>query len=985
MKSTIRIIAIQFFLLLTFSSVMGQKKPGGNSTPVKDVRSSSLNFEYVQNDPLKARIYTLQNGLKVYLTVNKNEPRIQTYIAVKAGSKNDPANATGLAHYLEHMVFKGTDKFGSKNWPKEKAELKKIEELYEIYRNTKEETKRKHIYHQIDSISGVASRYAIANEYDKMLAGIGASGTNASTSLDETVYQNDIPANQLENFLKIESERFRKLVLRLFHTELEAVYEEKNRNLDSDQDKVFEAAMAALWKKHTYGTQTTIGTIEHLKNPSMVEINKYFDQYYVPNNMAIILSGDLDPDKTIKQIEKYFGTLKAKPVPAFKVEKEDEIKSKIPVTVLGPDPENVSIAWRTPGCGTREDDLMNLVSLILYNGTAGLMDINLNQNQKVLSSNAFYWPNKDYSLFSMGAEPKEGQSLEEAEKLLVEQIEKLGKGDFPDWLLSAVITDLKLRRTKELEKNVTRASVMLESFTKGLKWEDDVNKLERLSKITKEEIASFALQNLNSKNYVVVYKRIGADTSVQKVEKPEITPVEVNSDDISPFANSILQAKTPEIKPVFLDYSKDVQKAKIKTGTTLLYNQNTENKLFELYYKFDFGKNADKTLPIAVDFIPYISTKDMSAIKIQEELYRLGCTLDVFCDNENTWVRMVGLNDNLEEGVKLLEKILAEPQIEEEKLRSLINDLLKEREDLKHNKEVILNEALVRYAMYGADNPFSNVLSNEEMMKLSPSQIHDKITELLSFEHKVLYYGPTAISDVTAILEKLHRVPDQLKKAPESRNFEIKKLGKAVYYTDFDMKQAEIIMLSNGKLYDSTLVPITFLFNAYFGAGMNSVLYQDLRESKALAYSAFSQFALPNKKTKQSFNIAYIGSQADKLKEAMKGMNDLLNVLPKADNTFLSAKEMVMQEIASQRVTRSAILFNYLAAEDLGHRSDIRRSIYDKVKNYTFDDVKRFYDQSIKGKDRTIVILGKKELLDLKELEKYGPVNYVTLKEIFGY
>ena len=240
-----------------------------NSIPVTDNNNPS-NYEYALNDPLKTRIYTLKNGLKVYLSVYKDAPRIQTFIAVKAGSKNDPSNATGLAHYLEHMVFKGTDTYGTKDFKKEEVEIKKIENLYEEYRQTKDDAKRKNIYHKIDSISGVAAKYAIANEYDKMLASIGATGTNAFTSFDQTVYVNDIPSNQIDTWLKIEAERFRKPVLRLFHTELEAVYEEKNRGLDNDGNKVYEALFDGLFKNHTYGTQTTIGTIDHLKNPSMV-------------------------------------------------------------------------------------------------------------------------------------------------------------------------------------------------------------------------------------------------------------------------------------------------------------------------------------------------------------------------------------------------------------------------------------------------------------------------------------------------------------------------------------------------------------------------------------------------------------------------------------------------------------------------------------------------------------------------------------------
>ena len=275
------------------------------------------NYEFVENDPLNARIYTLDNGLKVYLSSYDDAPRVQTSIAIKAGSKNDPADATGLAHYLEHMLFKGTDKYGSLDYKQEKVLLDKIEDLYEEYRTVDmtDTLNRDLIWRQIDSISGEAAKLCIANEYDKMLSGIGAKGTNAYTSNEKTVYINDIPSNQIEKWLKIEAERFRMPVFRLFHTELETVYEEKNRSLDSDGSKMFEGLMSGLFPNHQYGTQTTIGTINHLKNPSLKEIRKYFNKYYVPNNMAICMSGDFDYDEVINLIDKYFGVFERKDNP----------------------------------------------------------------------------------------------------------------------------------------------------------------------------------------------------------------------------------------------------------------------------------------------------------------------------------------------------------------------------------------------------------------------------------------------------------------------------------------------------------------------------------------------------------------------------------------------------------------------------------------------------------------------------------------------
>ena len=277
----------------------------GGDTETKKT-SYKYNYETVEGDVLNTFIYTLENGLKIYMSVNKDEPRIQTNIAVNTGSKQDPSDATGLAHYLEHMVFKGTSKIATINWKEEKVLLKRISDLYEKRRSVTDKVERNALYKQIDSLSGEAAKFAVPNEYDKMISSIGAKGTNAYTSVEQTVYINDIPSNEFEKWLSIESERFRELVLRLFHTELEAVYEEYNRGKDNDYWLAYETMSAQLFKKHTYGTQTTIGTGEHLKNPSMEKIHQYFNERYVPNNMAIILSGDLDPDNTVDLIKKYF-------------------------------------------------------------------------------------------------------------------------------------------------------------------------------------------------------------------------------------------------------------------------------------------------------------------------------------------------------------------------------------------------------------------------------------------------------------------------------------------------------------------------------------------------------------------------------------------------------------------------------------------------------------------------------------------------------
>lgn len=946
-------------------------------------QAKTYTYETASNDPLNARIYKLANGLTVYMTVYKNAPRIQTYIATRAGSKNDPKDATGLAHYLEHMLFKGTDKFGSKDFAKEKVELDKIEALYEVYRKTKDDAKRKAIYHQIDSISGYASTLAIANEYDKMLTSIGAKGTNAYTWLEQTVYVNDIPSNQLENWCTIEAERFRNPQIRLFHTELEAVYEEKNRGLDNDGDKAWEALFEGLWPNNTYGSQTTIGTIEHLKNPSITEIKKYFNNYYVPNNMAICISGDFDPDATIKLIDSKFGSWKNKPVPAYVPFIEKPITTPVIKEVVGPDAESVMIGFRFAGIGSKDADMIQLVNKILSNGKAGLIDLNLNQQQKVLEANAFDMEFKDYSAHILNGTAKDGQKLEEVKDLLLAQIEKIKAGDFPDWLLSAVITDMKLQQTKMYEANYARADAFVSAFITGTKWQDYTNTIDRLSKITKQQIVDFVKQNYTN-NYVAVYKRTGEDNNVQKVIKPEITPVEVNRNDQSDFVKSILGSKVKEIEPVFVDY-KNIKQATLKSSVPVLYNINTENKTFDMYYAFDMGTNHNKKFGVAVDYLKYLGTSKMSAAEFQQELYKLGCSFDVYFGEEETWVSLRGLTENINKATKLFEDLLSDAQPNEEALKNLVSDILKKRTDAKLNKNEILFGALSSYSIYGKTSPYTNILSADELQKLSSKELIDIIKSLNTYQHKILYYGSNDINEVVTLLNELHKTPEKLNPIPTPAKFIQLDNNNNVYVIDYDMKQAEIIIKSKDGMYDKNMVPTVRLFNEYFGGGMSSIVFQEIRESKALAYSVWSSYLNAQDLKKHNYLHAYVGTQADKLPEAMKGIFELINNLPEADNNFKAAKEAIIQGIRTERITKAGILFSYERAKKLGLDYDIRKEIFEKVPTMTFAEIKSFQEEHIKDKKYTIVVLGKKENLDLKTLEKYGKVTFLTLEDVFGY
>ena len=942
------------------------------------------NYEEVIGDPLKARIYTLENGLKVYLTSYDDAPRIQTNIAVRAGSKNDPENATGLAHYLEHMLFKGTDVFGSLDFEKEGPLIEEIEALYEQYRTVAmtDTANRERIYRKIDSVSAEAAKYAIANEYDKMALGIGAKGTNAYTSFEKTVYINDIPSNQLENWLKLESERFRYPVFRLFHTELEAVYEEKNR--DSDGSKLFESLFDGLFPNHQYGQQTTIGTVEHLKNPSLKEIRAYFNKYYVPNNMAICLSGDFDYDETIRLIQKYWSKFERKEDPIFNVYKESPIKKTVIKEVFGPEAESLFVGFRFEGANSNDSKILTMIDMVLANSTAGLIDLNLNQTQKIISGGSFPYVLKDYSMHTLYGSPKQGQTLEEVRDLLLNQIEEIKDGNFEQWLVDAIISDLKLNQIKKFESNSGRANEFVEAFILDISWADYNKEISDLESIAKQDIIDFAKENYNE-NYVVTYKRNGIDKTSVKVDKPDITPVQLNRVDQSDFLIKLLTEEVEDINPVFLDFDEIIEKTNIGE-LPLIHKKNTENNRFRLSYIFDIGTDHDNKLKFAVDYLKFLGTSEISPSRKQEEFYRLGCDLSMSSSSDKTRITLSGLANKFDESIMFFENFLANVIADEEALIALKSNKIKERADAKLNKQTILFKALVNYAKYGPTSSYTNVLSTEDISNLTSKDLLKSINDLLLYKHRISYYGPENISDLKIKLENILFNKSDLNPLPKKKEYKELDLQKPiVYVVDYDMKQAEVIMLSKGgKLNMSEFSKIKF-HNEYFGAGMSSIVFQEMRESKALAYSVYSTYTIPKDTNSSHYLMSYIGTQVDKLSEAMSGISELLDEMPKAETNMNNAKEAIIQRIRTERLTKSKVLSEYEKAQEQGVNYDIRTDLYNQVQAFNVDSLNDFHNSHIANRNRVVIVLGAKSDLDLSVLKEYGEIKHLTLEEVFGY
>ena len=948
---------------------------------------SCTRFETVKGDPMRSKICTLDNGLKIYMTVNKEEPRIQTYIAVRVGGKNDPKETTGLAHYFEHLMFKGTEQFGTKDFAAEKPYLDQIQDLFEEYRGITDPEARKAHYHKIDSISYLASQIAIPNEYDKMMSMIGARGTNAWTSEDETVYTEDIPSNQIENWAKIQADRFMHNVIRGFHTELEAVYEEYNMNLTSDNRKLFEALSQGLYPHHPYGTQTVLGTQEQLKNPSIVNIKKTFNTYYRPNNVAICLSGDFNPREAVKIIKKYFGSWEPNPdIPKLEYEPEQPITEPVVKEVVGLQAEMFAMGWRLPGSPDLQTTAVSeIASSILSNGQAGLIDLDVNQQQKAMYLAAGCQSQPDYSAFLAMGMPKQGQTLEQLKDLALEEIAKLRSGEFDEELIASTVNNIRLQKMRQLEHNRARANMFVDAFIAGIDWKDAALDIDRYSKVTKQDVIDFANEYLQPSNYVVVYKRQGVDPEQKKIEAPEITPIATNRDSRSAFLEEIAASEVKPIEPVFVNFNKDMSKFQLCDGVDVLYKKNEINDIASVSFIFNRGTEDVPELEYAFNYISYLGTPEMSSADIARKMYDLACDFRMSAGSHSTTINVSGLGENIAEAVKTVENMLFNAVPDEGILANCKFDALKARTDAKSNQRACFS-ALQRYLFYGPEFISRTTLSGESLMALGSEQLLSAARELIGKGHEILYYGPDGEAAVKKMLASCHTVGENPEVLEEKFTKRVSSDKTEVIAAPYESKQFQYVQYTDlGGSFDASEAAGIDLYNEYFGGGMNGIVFQEMREARGLAYSAFADLDAPADPVNGYMFYAYIASQNDKLRAASEGFKEIIENMPESESAFNIAKEGIISRMRTKRTTGAGVLNLYRQCRRLGLDEPVDKAVFEKLQGMSLEDVKAVQQKWVAGRSYVYAILGDPVDLDKTFLQELGPVRSVSLEEIFGY
>ncbi len=937
----------------------------------------TLHEQPLAADPMGVTVHRLSNGMTVYISTVRDKPRFSAWIGVRAGSRMDPPDSTGLAHYLEHMLFKGTDEYGTLDADKEAPHVERIRELYNDLRKTDDAAARTKILKEIDAQTQEIAKYAVPNEHSRMYGQMGVEGINAFTSYEQTVYIGDVPANRLEAWSAVEGERFSDPVFRLFYTELEAVYEEKNLSIDNPFRRVNEAMTSALFPAHPYGTQTTIGQVEHLKNPAYQDMSDYFDRWYVPNNMAIALSGDIDAKTALPVLESAFGHLRPKPLSPPHEGKVEPLSGRITRKVEANGEASVTLAWHAPPSAHEDVVALEAMDRLLDDARVGLLNVELELTQKVPSAGSYLSNLREAGWFVVRADARQGQSHEELEGMLLGVIQKLKKGEFTEADVTAVKLQQTVSEKRRLEFPSARTSRMMSAFIEHRQWADVVAHDELFQKVTRADVIRVANRYLTS-DMVVVAKSKG-QPEVPKLEKPNITPVKIDPSRKSEFAKKIEAMPATELSPQWVKEGEHYTRHALAAGD-LIGAKNTRNDLFSVTYQLKRGYRKEKYLCYALELLELSGAGSQDAETLQKELYALGTRIYTSCSADYSGITLEGLDSQLEASLAVMDRWLADPSFDDQVVERLYRNTLSERRD-GMDKDWMLTRALSDYARYGKRSAYLSRPSNRVLGKADPRKLRRLISTVLDHEHRVLYYGPREAKSVGAVVARGKR-HNKTGDIPLRKFRRVQK--PTIYFLHKEGAKANVRFTIPRGLLARDDRPTASLLSEYLSGNMSALVFQEIRESRGLAYSASSSYTMGTRPQDESGLAGFMSTQADKTPEAVRTFLGLLRSEDIQPERLLTAKAMSDQGFRSSRIDPRWINRWVVSWDERGEAGDPRPWEWQTMKELDVGDVstfaKGFVDAPV-----IIAIVGDRDRVGLEALEKIGPVQEVSAEQLFGY
>lgn len=932
---------------------------------------------------LKLESYKLDNGFTVYLLPDKNASSTYGAVAVNAGSKNDPSDATGLAHYLEHLLFKGTTTMGTTDYEKEKPFLDSITIYYQQLGKTKDEVQRKQIKERINNQALQASKYGLPTEFHTLLSSIGGTAINAFTANDMTVYHNSFPGEQMNKWLDLYSERFINPVFRSFQSELEVVYEEKNRASDNFQFELVTQLFKHLFPNHPYGTQTSLGTTEHLKNPPIDRIYEFFNSYYVANNMALFLVGNFDVDIAKPLIQEKFSRLRNADVPVFPDYKPIQFTAN-EITKLRVTPVKVDIIGFKSIAENHEDELaLEVCNSLLFNESeTGLLNI-LQQKGKVLGAFANSLHLKDDGAELMIIIPKiVGQSFGSAEKLVFAEIDKIANGNFSEDFLQRTKNELLKNFKTNMEDPEERGSILLDVFNTGKSWESVLSYPERIEKLNKQDIMAIA-KKYYKQNYYAIHSKTGFPKK-DKIDKPGFKPVITEQTEKSAYAKTFENKEDAAIKPKFIDFINDAEKLELGKNNVLYRVANRYNDIATLEIKYYVGTNKIQNLDLTAQILNESAPKGMTLEAFKEALSKINCDLSFEVDDDFFVAQLKGDDSSIPAALALLNQLLKDPVASPDAKKNL-EEGLKASFKQEQKDPATMGLILRTYALYGANSDYKKRASLSDVKKMSVNEILTKVQEVKSYAASFHYCGKQAIDEVGAAITSSFTLRDKGK--PELSYTPTLPISKSTIYivSDSKARQNQVYFSVLGENYSHEFDAQIKLLGQYLGGSFSGLILQEIREYRSLAYSAGGRFTKPVFENNPLLFTSFVGCQADKTNEAIEVMLKLLTDMPKYPARLKPFKTYALSTVStnypSQRERSEAIE----ALQLKGFTEDPLDNEFKTLNDIQFDDIYNYYEKNIKSHPIIITIYGDKSKIDMDKLKAIGEIIELKKSVIATY
>ena len=947
------------------------------------IASSIITAE--EYNPMDVQTYILDNGLTVYLNEDHNTTSVFGAVVVKGGGKRDPKDATGIAHYLEHLLFKGTNEMGTVDYEQESLYLDSIRVKYDELGNTADDDERLAIQSEINRLSLKAGEFAIPNEFDRVLEGMGGTWINAFTSNDVIAYFNKFPGDQVEKWLEIYSHRFMNPVFRLFQAELETVYEEKNRAMDNVFRNLFVTYLENFFKEHPYGQQTVLGSVDHLKNPSLTKMQEYYDTYYVANNMALLISGDFSINETLPLIKEKFGKWKSGeiPLPIEITEAPFNGREKISRRMT---PIKIGImGFRTVPAGHKDERALSLCNQLLTNESkTGLID-QLEVERKLMSAGAFNMDFVDLGANNFYFLPKLFfQSLTKAEKLVLGQIEKLKAGDFDDEFFDAVKLTMIRQHEENMESMEGRLFILMDSYVKGKTWEEVTKWPEELDSLTKDEVVEVANKYFGD-DYLVMHSKMGFPKK-HKLEKPKFEPIiPKNTEEKSAFASHLETVPEGELTLSFIEFDKDVGYQDIADKVHLFHTVNPINSIFSLTLQFGIGTLEDPKLQQTAELLNLLGTSERNFNQFKGDLQKIGTTIDFRADRDYFKIQVKGFDKQFEKSLEFVSEIMTNVKGEDKKIKILV-DNAKAGRKIEKKEPSTVGAALRDYAFWGENSSYLKRMTVKEIKKLNAADFIQSYKNTLKYEVDILYSGKLEIETVSAYL--LENIPfsDQPVESNSPTDLEVQKWDRDVVYLLNDKKavQSQIYFGVNGNAVTENDRSISRAYNKYFGRGMGSIVFQEIREFRSLAYSCRASYNRPYFNGKTGYFSGYIGCQTDKTMDAISVFKDLALNMPEKSDRLEQIKSGLIKSINSNRPRFRSYPSWVSGWVKRGYTDDPRKNRVKYYESMSFEEIVKFQKENISGRPMAITMLTDKKRVDIEKLKEYGEIITLKKKDIFN-